>query len=421
MGILINITVTSFSKLIVRNTISGRKTLWIICLFISTTTLLTYCLQDKSANKVIIQNSRGQHYAGSASCRQCHQAICDSFNSTAHHLTSQMANKNNISGSFEDFHNSFAFDEHKKVMMLEYGDSLYQVAWDDGKKERAEPFDIVIGSGKKGQSYLFWKGRELYQLPVSYFTAIHAWAASPGYAKGKISFDRQIEARCLECHTTFAKELPGYEYPKEQIVYGVDCERCHGPAAEHVAWHLQNPKETKAKFIVNTASLGRRQALDACALCHSGVMASYSPAFSFQPGDTLSKYFILNSAHIDSSSLDVHANQYGLLTASKCFRLSNMSCSTCHDPHKKESGNLVTYAQKCMSCHNQQNHDTCKLQFPAGFSMVNNCVNCHMPVKASKNLTMFIQSSSTPAPEYVRSHLIAVYPNESKQILSTNK
>jgi len=86
-----------------------------------------------------------------------------------------------------------------------------------------------------------------------------------------------------------------------------------------------------------------------------------------------------------------------------------MTCSTCHDLHKKESGDLIAYAQKCMSCHNQENHDTCKMQFPAGFSMTENCVNCHMPVKASKNLTMFIQSSSNPAPEYVRSHLIAVY------------
>ena len=51
---------------------------------------------------------------------------------------------------------------------------------------------------------------------------------------------------------------------------GVDCEKCHGPAARHVEFQTQNPKETIAKFIINPAGFSRQQSLDMCALCHGG-------------------------------------------------------------------------------------------------------------------------------------------------------
>jgi len=38
-----------------------------------------------------------------------------------------------------------------------------------------------------------------------------------------------------------------------------------------------------------------------------------------------------------------------------------------------------------------------------------NCVNCHMPVRASKNLTMLLAGQDAPSPEMVRSHRIAIY------------
>jgi len=186
---------------------------------------------------------------------------------------------------------------------------------------------------------------------------------------------------------------------------------------------MQNPLEKQGKFITNPASLNRQQRLDVCALCHSGVMQSIKPAFSFLPGDTLSKYFIKNSSGIDSFKLDVHANQYGLLTASKCFRISGtMTCNSCHNTHVKESGNLFAYAQKCMNCHGKPNHKQGTLPEESQSFMMANCVNCHMPVGASKNLKLLISQNTIPSPEMVRSHLIAIYPIEkTKKLLNRNK
>lgn len=276
---------------------------------------LTKCIDNsyKEAPERI-KNAQGRAYAGTESCRSCHQAVFDSFNTTMHHLASGPASKDYIKGSFKEDSNTFYFEDGQKVVMEEQSEGLFQTAYTNGQKIRSQRFDVVIGSGKRGQTYLYWRGGQLFQLPVSYLKIAHNWMNSPGFSMNTIYFDREIGGRCMECHTTYAKERLDFGYVRKDIIYGIDCERCHGPAGDHVDFHTNNPDEKLGKFIVNTALLGRQQQLDACAICHSGVMKSMTNAFSFQTGDTLSKYFIRNYSGIDSFNLDVHANQYGLLT-----------------------------------------------------------------------------------------------------------
>jgi hypothetical protein len=86
-----------------------------------------------------------------------------------------------------------------------------------------------------------------------------------------------------------------------------------------------------------------------------------------------------------------------------------MTCNSCHNTHVKENGNLTAYAQKCMNCHTQSNHTFCTLQPTQGFSLEANCINCHMPVKNSKNIIM------SSLPELVRTHRIGIYPEATKK------
>ena len=388
----------------------------ILCILI-----LTQCINNPAKEKVIITHNNGRAFAGSESCRNCHQVIYDSFLTTSHHLASGKPSKEYIKGSFAVNENIFDFDEHQQVRMEERDRGLFQAAYTDGKQTRAERFDIVIGSGKHGQTYLYWKNGELYQLPISYSAGLHTWANSPGLPLNKMFFDRTVEARCMECHATFIKEKFYLEYDPAQVIYGIECERCHGPAAEHVSFHTQHPGEKNGKFVVNTGSLGRQINLDLCALCHSASLEPLSPAFRYQPGDTITKFFRKNDKLIDSSKLDVHANQYGLLTASKCFRVSQtMTCGSCHNTHVKETGNLAAYGLKCMNCHASNNHE-CGFTPPAGFSMESNCVNCHMPQKDSKNILFLNSGKPILSPEVVRSHLIAIYKSETEKVINRNR
>jgi len=63
---------------------------------------------------------------------------------------------------------------------------FYQTAvagWPGQLKTRTERMDIVIGSGVRGQSYLYWHGDQLYELPVSYWSDGSRWINSPGFQR----------------------------------------------------------------------------------------------------------------------------------------------------------------------------------------------------------------------------------------------
>src|SRR5450432_3193323 len=244
-------------------------------------------------NSSLIFDSYGQAFAGSASCQSCHKDIYKSHLATAHYRDSRPAGAEFIKGSFDSGRNRFIFNGSTEVIMEHRGDSFFQSAFVNGKAYLREPFGIVIGSGKKGQTYLwFGPDQQLFQLPISYSTATNSWCNSPGYFPDSIRFDRQVNAYCLECHGTYAGFDQGDEalVKKRKIIYGIDCERCHGPAADHVNYHTAHPEDRVAKFIVNPASLPRQRRLDACALCHSGLRVPFRPPFTFKTGDTLTNY-----------------------------------------------------------------------------------------------------------------------------------
>jgi hypothetical protein len=282
--------------------------------------------------------------------------------------------------------------------------------------------DIVIGSGTMGQSSLYWKNDNLFQLPITYFTAANEWSNSPGFPD-KVVFNRVITSRCLECHSTYVKTIsaPGKEpeqFDRNKIIFGVDCEKCHGPAAEHVKFQTEHPNDTIVKFIINPASFTRQQKLDLCALCHGGRLQKTKPSFEFTAGDTLSNYFIVDTSAPHPDKIDVHGNQYGLLRASKCFRMSSsMTCNTCHDTHKNEKGQTALFSQRCITCHTDPHPKTSKLQQDIGAAIKENCIDCHMPVKPSRAIAVFLPGENFPTAAQIRSHFIAVYPEESKKIV----
>ncbi len=276
----------------------------------------------------------------------------------------------------------------------------------------------MVGSGSKGQTYITRFQNRMYQLPVSYFTAADQWANSPQYPTHPVLFNRPITSRCLECHTTFAHRISAPNHRPEdfdpKIIFGVDCEKCHGPGARHVAFQTQNPKDTQAKYILNPATFSRQQNLDLCGLCHGGKIQNTKPSFEFVSGDNLSDYFKKDSSAPDPENIDMHGNQLGLLSASKCFRMSQtMTCTTCHNPHENERGKIALFSQRCITCHSEGHNKTCKMTASIGPSINQDCIDCHMPRKPSKIITELLPGDKKPTAALVRSHLIAIYNDES--------
>lgn len=367
--------------------------------------------------KPIAVHENGRYFSGSKVCAECHSDIHKSHIETAHFNTSAIANFENIKGSFEDPDNIFHLNEKHNFRMENRNGIPYQDIFSKKKNSLLDSlrFDVVIGSGTKGQSYLNWKKNSLYQLQISYFTPNNSWINSPGYLN-VLASDRPVFQRCLECHMTYAKGTRNFNrtisYDRKQIMYGVDCERCHGPALDHVNAHRKNPKDSIAMNILKYGDLNRQQKLDACALCHSGLrQQSNNNAFSFVVGDTLTRFSSSGYSEVNSKKLDVHGNQYGLLTASQCFKKSDvMDCTTCHNPHKKERNEHNSFNKKCMDCHNVKKESPiiCTESKEKKDVLGNNCIQCHMPLMSSK--VMRIQSSKdTFKSVKVRSHFIGIY------------
>lgn len=364
-------------------------------------------------------------FIGSASCAACHKDIYNTHIQTAHYRDSRPAARETIRGSFDEEKNRFSYNQHMEVVMEKKGHRFFQAAYFNGTLLEREAFDIVIGSGRKGQSYLYWDSIRLFQLPISWYGPSDSWCNSPGYPSNIIYFNKQVHGQCMECHSTYSRaeeqDVLGTVFDKKRIIYGIDCEKCHGPGADHVSFHQSHPGEKTGHYIINARLLGRQQRLDACALCHSGLRKPLQPAFSFTVGDTLDK-FSSPAYDTDSvSTLDVHANQYGLLTSSKCFQKSQMDCSSCHNVHVTQINDPQLFAQRCMTCHNDAAHSACTSPIVRQQSLYSNCIDCHMPRLPSGKILLQVSVADSAAHDFVRTHHIGFYPDAVKAFLEKLK
>ncbi|MEO8110535.1 MAG: multiheme c-type cytochrome [Ginsengibacter sp.] len=369
-------------------------------------------------NNPMPEDVRGKDYAGASTCISCHKNIADIYIHSAHHNTSRISSAENIDGSFTSPANEFVYSDSMKVTMEKKGNTFYQTAYINGAETESHPFNITIGSGRKAQTYLYHAGDEIHQLPISYFMPTASWANSPGFPANNIFFSRNIPSKCFGCHASAANvevvqtgslELSEKYLPGQQLL-SIDCERCHGPAKLHADYHTAHPGETVPKYITVITKLSRQQKMDMCGVCHSGNKKELKSVFEFKPGDDLHDYQEPDFMHVDINKMDVHGNQVQLLMASKCYQQSkDLNCLSCHNAHGDEIQNMALFSQKCMVCHTEANHNFCTMKPAPGLVLQANCIDCHMPALPSKKVTLLTNHQESPRPDYIRTHLIAVY------------
>lgn len=362
------------------------------------------------ALRVRVEAVRADNAVGDTTCLSCHPQMA-SFEQTAHRLTSRLPTRGAILGGFGGGANVLrTLNPYLHFRMDSTGTGFYEVAVMGRAPDtstRSERIDFVTGSGRKGQSYLYWRGRdELYQLPISYWRGT-GWANSPWYADGRPNFDRPIPPRCLECHSSGFESVsePNVinRYRRTGVMLGITCETCHGSGREHVSRERSSLRAVLPRAIVNPGRLSRARQLDGCALCHGGATAPRTRAFTYVPGQPLVRQVDF-LARPDTGEIDVHGNQVALLALSRCFRSSQMTCATCHDVHRQQR-DLVELSGRCLTCHTLQ---SCGLFPQHGHALVGRCVDCHMPALTSTTITSTYLGH--PVRVQVRTHWIKVYP-----------
>jgi hypothetical protein len=345
-------------------------------------------------------------YVGDAVCQSCHQDKVGTFHHTSHYLTSRLPEKDSILGKFTPDANVMKTSNPELFFRMEEKDnSFFQTAVEGADpfiETRTERFAFVVGSGGKGQTYLFWKGDDLFQLPVSYWTEL-GWVNSPGYHDGQANFARPIIPRCLECHGTYFEQLPPApnRYRKAGFIVGITCEKCHGPGRDHTRLFAAKPAPGANPAILNPARFSRDRQMDLCAWCHAGHGFPLQPSFSYVPGEALDKYLRIPQPD-PAAPIDVHGSQVEMLQRSRCFQQSAMTCLSCHNVHTVQH-DASEFSQRCLACHKPGSAN-----FPKqGHQAASNCIECHMPLQET-NLIVFDQNGKKARPK-VRSHWIKVY------------
>ncbi len=297
-----------------------------------------------------------------AACRPCHAAQVDAYLRTG--MGRSIAAPAPVSGSFyhrlSNRHYRIEENHVRRVQIDAAGAEINRVE---------KSIDLVIGSGNHARTFVHRSPENcLIELPITWYSRAGGFLAmSPGYDRpDHLDFRREINDSCLFCHAAYPEAAPG---PPRAI----DCQRCHGIAAAHLA------KPGRGN-ILNPAKLPAALQLDLCLSCHLETASRGIPdsvrlpgrtVFSFQPGERLAGY----KAYFDRAEpppqerFEVNHAGYRLLQ-SACFQKSagRLTCTTCHDPHTARARNA------CAGCH-ESSHARESSE----------CAGCHMPQRRTQD------------------------------------
>jgi hypothetical protein len=250
------------------------------------------------------------------------------------------------------------------------GKSTYSVT--DGTDTLTLPIKWLFGT--HSQTWVLEKDGHLYESYVTYFARGEQLGITPG--DQRITPHNLTEAmgrklpiwetqECFKCHASGA--VDGAKLTLDTLRPGLDCERCHIGAQQHMADAVNDNFKTLPKSL---KKMDAENVSDLCGSCHrtwDTVMRNHwqGPAFvRFQPYR---------------------------LEHSRCFIGNDprISCLACHDPHQSVDHNDAIYDAKCLACHSAPKATaavtTASAVTPAAVIpkicpvSKDKCVSCHMP------------------------------------------
>ena len=234
---------------------------------------------------------------------------------------------------------------HRRRLTAALGSYRYEVEGSNysvtsGEDTLRIPLTWAFGKGSTGQTFLFRREGRWYESRMSYYSSLDGLDLTLGFqnmpqprdlleAAGRLLSPKETK-QCFGCHST-APDIPG-----------VQCERCHGDSAPHLA-----RKSGMRKLSVLSAGA----MADFCGECH-------------RTWDDV-------AANGPRGVLNVRFQPYRL-AGSKCYDANDrrISCVACHNPHRPVETAAAAYDAQCQACH--KTRATCKVA-------KKDCVTCHMP------------------------------------------
>jgi Tfp pilus assembly protein PilF len=354
-------------------------------------------------------------YAGSESCRECHEKFYQLWAGSHHGLAMQ----------------PFTAELYRTKLTpqgggLRIGDADYRVEFDGRQArvrekglegERYYPLEHALG-GKNVYYFLtpMERGR-LQVLPLAYDVRRQAWfdTAASGIRHFHDLEEETVDWRdaeytfntsCWGCHVSQVArnyDLATDTYRSAWREPGINCEACHGSAVEHVrvcraAEKGKPPADLKIDVIV-PPRYGSEASSGACSVCH----AKGAPlTASYVPGEDFFDHFDLGlfehpDYHPDGRDLGENYT-YTQWLMSPCANSGKLDCMHCHTSSGRFRFAAGDTNQACMPCHaenvkNAADHS----RHPQG-SEGNRCVSCHMPMTEFARMRRSDHSMLPPTP-----------------------
>lgn len=342
-------------------------------------------------------------YVGSEACASCHEDIYQSYRRTG---MGRSLYPFDPATAPEQFGAAARVYDAKLDLYYEpfvRGDTLFQREFrldESGAVvyEQTHPVRWVVGSGNATRSYLMEVNGIVTEMPLTWYVEREKWDLSPSYEQTNQRFSRPIAEECMTCHNGLPEHTPFTRAHYTEVPEGITCERCHGPGSDHVEARLSGmePGEgTADATIVNPAHLSRDLQLSVCQQCHlTGitVFASGEDATTYRPGEPLAAHrtvFAIEEERDDPDLFGI-ASHAERLALSACYQQSEMTCTTCHDPHQPvaELG-VEHFNTTCQSCHTPSDGEAvCSrpgVHAPAE-AMTGDCVGCHLQKSGTSDI-----------------------------------
>ncbi|MCC7493591.1 MAG: hypothetical protein IT204_14650 [Fimbriimonadaceae bacterium] len=222
---------------------------------------------------------------------------------------------------------------------------------------------LVLATGRHEQAYL---DADLKVLPGVWDVDAKKWLPHE-------PVDAVTE--CLGCHTT------GFNPETRELkdsMFGVGCERCHGPASKH---NTAKKEDRKSTIAIPSSFTPALQAAS-CGQCHS-LGRSKDGKLAYPHGYRLNTD--LAEVFTDARPTKPGRNQqYSEMLQSPKHWQAGVVCEKCHDPHGDTAQPyqlVLPINETCLQCHKttvpsiEEHVKAKKHALPAGAT----CATCHMP------------------------------------------
>ena len=414
-------------------------------------------------------------YVASKACQACHPSQYAGWYGSFHRTMTQVATPQTVRANFDGV---LVNEVPGQPMRLERRGEEFWAEFDDPGWEGAPEArpritrQIVMITGSHYQN-IYWYAtghdRALNVLPGVYLLDEERWASRsavtlhpPG--QGVATLDGHWNAICIACHTTIGKtqfDSPYRSQPLEtQAInttvteFGIACESCHGPGAEHVEANQSPVRRYRLHWtgetdptIVQPALLDPQRSSQVCGQCHSvwefydvaGERRANTEGLPYRPGDELRDTRFIAQPMPDPTASEITAflerdpdfvrgsfwadgmirvsgREYNGLLDSPCFKDATeaertLTCFSCHAMHKtpEDVRTVTEWADThqvsagmdgndaCLQCHEPIARALTVHTKHQAASSGSSCYNCHMPY-TSYGLLKAVRSHTISSP-----------------------